>query len=92
VRPLLKALGEIVADPNAAIDSYLAAVPENAGRREQMAAAIRAYAQYVYAGQAHIGAFNPDELRTLQEFYLHEGIIRRATPVDELYTNQFVAS
>jgi NitT/TauT family transport system substrate-binding protein len=92
VRPLLKALGEIVADPNAAIDAYLAAVPENAGRREQMAAAIRAYAQYVYAGQARIGAFNPDELRTLQEFYLREGIIRRATPLDELYTNQFVAA
>jgi len=91
VKPLLKALGEIVADPTKAIDDYLAAVPENAGRREQMAAAIRAYAQYVYAGQTQLGAFNPDELRTLQEFYLREGIIRRAVPLDELYTNQFIS-
>ena len=43
------------------------------------------------AGQAQLGAFNPDELRTLQEFYLREGIIRRAVPLDELYTNAFVS-
>lgn len=89
VKAILKALGEIIANPAAATDDYLAAVPANAARREQMARVIEAYTRYVYAGQQQLGRFNPQELQQLQEFYTRENIIRRATPLEELYTNEF---
>ena len=36
------------------------------------------------------GRIDPARLAKLQDFYLAKGIIAKKTPVDELYTNQFV--
>jgi NitT/TauT family transport system substrate-binding protein len=33
---------------------------------------------------------NVERLAKLQDFYLAKGIIQRKTPVEELYTNQFI--
>jgi NitT/TauT family transport system substrate-binding protein len=33
---------------------------------------------------------DPQRLSNLQDFYLEKGIIRQKTPVDELYTNEFI--
>jgi len=33
---------------------------------------------------------NADRLSKLQDFYLAKGFIQKATPVNELYTNEFV--
>jgi len=90
VRGTLKALAEIIADPAAATDVYVAAVPQNADKKDQMAKVITQYAKLVYAGQSKLGAMNPDQLAKLQEFYLKEQIVRRATPIGELYTNDFI--
>jgi NitT/TauT family transport system substrate-binding protein len=90
VRATLKALGEIIADPAAATDAYVAAVPQNADKKEQMGKVIGQYAKFVYAGQNRLGEMNPEQLAKLQEFYLKENIIRRSTPVAELYTNDFI--
>jgi NitT/TauT family transport system substrate-binding protein len=48
------------------------------------------YAKDVYPGQKVLGEMNPDRLSKLQDFYLAKGFIQKATPVNELYTNEFV--
>jgi NitT/TauT family transport system substrate-binding protein len=90
VHATLKALAEIIADPAAAADAYVAAVPQNADKKEQMAKVIAQYAKLVYAGQSRLGEMNPKQLGELQDFYLKEQIIRRSTPVAELYSNDFI--
>ena len=51
---------------------------------------MQAYAATVYAGQDTLGMADADRIETVQQFYLDAGIIRDATPVDELYTNECV--
>ena len=36
------------------------------------------------------GAIDPQRLAKLQDFYLAKGIIQKKSPLDDLYTNQFV--
>jgi NitT/TauT family transport system substrate-binding protein len=55
-----------------------------------MAKVIAQYAKLVYAGQSRLGEMNPKQLGELQDFYLKEQIIRRSTPVAELYSNDFI--
>jgi NitT/TauT family transport system substrate-binding protein len=90
VHATLKALAEIIADPAAAAEAYVAAVPQNAGKKEQMAKVIAQYAKLVYAGQSRLGEMNPKQLAELQDFYVKEQIIRRSTPLSELYSNDFI--
>jgi len=33
---------------------------------------------------------NADRLTKLQDFYLEKGFIQKKTPVNELYTNEFI--
>ena len=44
----------------------------------------------VYPGQKVLGEVNAERLTKLQDFYLAKGFIQKATPVNELYTNEFV--
>ena len=37
-----------------------------------------------------LGEVNAERLSKLQDFYLEKGFIQKATPVAELYTNEFV--
>ena len=39
---------------------------------------------------AKLGEVNGDRLAKLQDFYVAKGFIQKATPVAELYTNEFV--
>ena len=48
------------------------------------------YAKHVYVDQKRLGEINPDRLAKLQDFYLEKGFIQKKTPVEELYTNQFI--
>ncbi len=90
VRATLRGMKDIMADPRGAAAEYVKAVPAHAGKAEQMAGVFEIYAHNVYAGQKQLGAMDAARLASLQEFYLKEGIIQTRTPVEELYTNQFV--
>jgi NitT/TauT family transport system substrate-binding protein len=90
VQATLKALGEIMADPKAAAAEYVAAVPQHKGKDAEMATILGKYAELVYPGQSKLGAVDPARLSKLQDFYVEQGIVRSKTPVDQLYTNQFV--
>jgi NitT/TauT family transport system substrate-binding protein len=48
------------------------------------------YAKHVYPGQKKLGEVSAERLAKLQDFYVAKGLITSKTPVDELYTNQFI--
>jgi NitT/TauT family transport system substrate-binding protein len=38
-----------------------------------------------------LGAVDPERVKKLRDFYSAKGIIQKKTPMDELFTNQFVS-
>ena len=60
------------------------------GQGEGLKYAFNMYAKDVYPGQKVLGEMDAERLAKLQDFYLAKGFIQKATPVNELYTNEFV--
>jgi NitT/TauT family transport system substrate-binding protein len=90
VRAALHGMKDIMDDPDQAADDFVRFVPEWKGKEGAVKSALNFYAKLVYPGQAQLGEVNPDRLRSLQDFYLSKGLIQKATPVEELYTNEFI--
>ena len=90
VRATIHGVKDIMTDPKGAAADYIKAVPQRAGQERQMARVFELYDQYVYPGQKVLGEMDEKRLASLQDFYLKQGIIQKATPVAELYTNQFI--
>jgi NitT/TauT family transport system substrate-binding protein len=65
-------------------------VPEWKGKEKGVHFAFNMYAKDVYPGQKVLGEADGARLAKLQQFYLSKGFIQKATPVNELYTNEFV--
>ena len=90
VKAALRGMKDVMDDPNKAADDFVKFVPEWTGKEGAIKAALNYYATLVYPGQKVLGEINVERLTKLQDFYLAKGIIRQKTPVDELYTNEFV--
>lgn len=90
VRATLKGMKDILADPHAAAVDYIKAVPSYAGREKYVEEVLKLYDDTVYSGQPRPGEVDRARVSALQSFYLKEGIIGKETPVDELFTNQFI--
>ncbi len=90
VRAALHGMKDIMDDPGAAAADFVKFVPEWTGKTEQIKAAFTYYDKLVYPEQSQLGEVNAERLAKLQDFYLAKGIIQRKTPLDELYTNQFI--
>jgi len=90
VRATLKGMADIMKDPTGAAADYVKAIPQHKGKEEAMEAVFRLYNEYVYPGQATLGAMDPARLEKVQDFYLQQGAIRKASPLEDLYTNDFV--
>jgi NitT/TauT family transport system substrate-binding protein len=90
VRAALRGMKDIMDNPDQAADDFLRFVPEWKGKEGAVKSALNYYAKLVYPGQAQLGEVNPERLRRLQDFYLSKGLIHKATPVDELYSNAFI--
>ena len=90
VRATIHGVTDIMRDPKGAAIDYVKAVPQRAGQERQMTRVFELYNQYVYPGQKILGVMDEKRLASLQDFYLKEHIIEKATPVKDLYTNQFV--
>jgi NitT/TauT family transport system substrate-binding protein len=90
VRATLHGLADIIADPKAAARDYVAAFPAMKHREAFVERVLRLYNEYVYQGQSTLGYMDPDRMAAVQKFYVNEGIVPKATPLDELYTNQFL--
>jgi NitT/TauT family transport system substrate-binding protein len=90
VKAALHGMKDIMDNPATAATDFVKFVPEWTGKEGQVKEAFEYYAKLVYPGQKELGAIDPDRLAKLQDFYLAKGIIQKKTPVDELYTNQFI--
>ena len=92
VSATLKALSEIVADPEKASKEYVAAVPQHAGKEKVMEAIMRRYVEQVYAAAPgfKVGQFDKARMEKVQKFYVDSQIVEKAVAIDETFTNQFV--
>jgi len=90
VKAALHGMKDIMDDPATAATDFVKFVPEWTGKEDQVKEAFAYYDKLVYPGQQDLGAIDPERLAKLQDFYLAKGIIQKKTPVDELYTNQFI--
>src|SRR6195256_6819880 len=90
VTAALRGMKDIMDDPNKAADDFVTFVPEWKGKEGAVKAAFNYYAKLVYVGQNRLGEINVERLTTLQDFYVAKGIIPKKTPVEDLYTNQFI--
>lgn len=92
VNAVLKAIGDINADPAQAAKDYVGFVPQHSGKEAQVEAIMRAYSTLIYPEGADqkLGTFNAERIAAVQKFYLDSGIVRTAVPVAELYSNDFV--
>jgi len=91
VRATLKGMKDIMANPRAAAVAYVAHVPAHKGKEASIEKMFQAYKWYVYAGQRVPGQMDVERLADLQKFYATNGVVPKAVPVAELYTNQFVS-
>ncbi len=90
VQGTLKAVKFMMDHPAKAAAEYVKAVPMHKGKEKLMTAIFKNFTKRTYAGQKVLGMNDPARLEKLQDFYLKEGIIRKKTPVADLYTNAFV--
>jgi NitT/TauT family transport system substrate-binding protein len=90
VTAALRGMRDIMDDPNKAADAFVDFVPEWKGKEGAVKATFNYYATLVYPGQPRLGEVNVERLRNLQDFYLAKGIIQRKSPIEDLYTNQFI--
>jgi NitT/TauT family transport system substrate-binding protein len=90
VKAALHGMKDIMDDPDAAAKDFVQFVPEWTGKEGQVKEAFAYYDKLIYPGQKELGAVDPERMVKLQDFYLKAGIIEKKSPVDELFTNQFV--
>lgn len=90
VRATLKGMKDIMTDPDGAAVDYVKAVPQHKGKEKAMAATFKLFNKYTYPGQKVLGEMDEARLSALQDFYIKQNIIKKATPVKDLYTNKFV--
>lgn len=90
VKAALRGMKDIMDDPDKAADDFVKFVPEWKGKEGGVKAAFNYYVKLVYPGQTVLGEVNAERLAKLQDFYLAKGFIKQKTPVEELYTNEFV--
>ena len=90
VQATLHGMSDIMQDPEGAARDYVKAVPQNASREKQMAEVFKLYNKYVYAGQKVPGEIDAKRLAEVENFYVKQGLVEKATPINALYTNEFV--
>jgi NitT/TauT family transport system substrate-binding protein len=90
VHAALHGMKDIIDDPNKSADEFVGFVPEWKGKEAAVRAAFKYYVDLIYPGQAQLGEVNAERLSKLQDFYLAKGIIQKKSPVEDLYTNEFI--
>jgi len=92
VNATLQGIRDIVADPAQAAADYVGFVPQHEGKEAQIEAIMRSYIDLVYGDDiTTLGQFDMARMKTVQDFYVANEIVRVAVPVEETFTNQFVA-
>jgi len=89
-RALLRALDDIKADPDAASADLMAFLARGNAplQAPRVLATLRLYNQFVYGDMAAPGRVDQERMEVVQRFYVDAGIIRRATPIADLYSHE----
>jgi NitT/TauT family transport system substrate-binding protein len=90
VRATLKGLQFMMDDPKGSVEAFVQAVPAFKGKEAMLERSFALSRQYVYAGQKTLGEMDRARLDAVQKYYVEEGVVAKATPLDDLYTNQFI--
>ena len=90
VRAAMRGMKDVMDNPDKAAEDFVKFVPEWKGKEGVVKSALNYYKNLVYVDQKKLGEVNADRLSKLQDFYLEKGVIQKKTPVDDLYTNQFI--
>src|SRR5262245_32810700 len=90
VRAALRGMKDIMDNPDKAADDFVKFVPDWKGKEGAVKFALNMYATQVYPGQPTLGEVDVARLSKLQDFYVAKGLIQKASPVEELYSNAFV--
>ena len=90
VQAALRGMKDIMDDPNKAAEDFVKFVPEWQGKEAAIKATLNYYATLVYPGQPQLGQVNVERLSNLQDFYLAKGLIQRKSPIEDLYSNEFI--
>ncbi|MFT8242919.1 ABC transporter substrate-binding protein [Roseomonas sp. BN140053] len=92
VRGILRGVSACMQDPAAAAADFCKAVPQQAGKEAEIERILRRYVTTVYptAKPEDLGRFDAERLRVVQKFYVDNGVIQTAAPVEDLYSNAFV--
>jgi NitT/TauT family transport system substrate-binding protein len=90
VHAALRGMKDIMDDPGKAADDFVNFVPEWKGKEGAVKSALTYYATLVYPGQPRLGEINAERLGKLQDFYLAKGLIQRKSPLEDLYSNEFI--
>ena len=92
VRATLRAVKDIESDYRAAAKVYIAAVPQHQGKEAFIEEIFQHYVASVYpmTGGAKLGTFDSARVETVQKFYVANGLITKAAPLGDLFTNEFI--
>ncbi|WP_244544371.1 MULTISPECIES: ABC transporter substrate-binding protein [unclassified Beijerinckia] len=92
VSAVLKGVAAVAANPQESAATYLKEIDRPDSELPSIAKILTFYAQKVYpaANGFPLGQFDPTRVAKVQDFYLANGLIEKATPVADLFTNQFV--
>ncbi|WP_167752816.1 ABC transporter substrate-binding protein [Pusillimonas caeni] len=86
----LKGMALVMNDPDEAVRRYVEAEPSYSGKEAELREVFRLYNKYVFGNQSVPGKIDVDRLKAVQRFYVENGVVPKASPLDELYTNQFI--
>ena len=90
VTAAMRGMKDVMDDPDKAAEDFVKFVPEWKGKEDVVKNALNYFAKLVYVDQKKPGEINPERLAKLQDFYLEKGFIQKKSPVEDLYTNQFI--
>jgi NitT/TauT family transport system substrate-binding protein len=90
VKATLRGLDDIMKQGKGVVPDYVRGAPAFKGKEKFVEDVVEYYIEYTYKGQKQFGAMNPERLDQVQKFYVAQGIVPKAVPLAELYTNQFV--
>jgi NitT/TauT family transport system substrate-binding protein len=92
VRATLRGLADVMKEGKGVVPDYVAGAPGFKGKEDFVAEVVALYTEFTYKGQKTLGAMDPDRLSAVQKFYVAQGIVPKESPLNELYTNQFVGA
>ena len=90
VTAAMRGMKDVMDNPDKAAEDFVSFVPQWKGKEAVIKAALNYYQKLVYVDQKRLGEINPARLSKLQDFYVEKGFIQKKTPVEDLYTNQFI--